>query len=404
MFRDADKWREHMTELRAMQKLVRYQPGSEDDACLISLVDEAHALINPEREHGVGQYGFVTGLGPQAWQIMRASRVTVFFIDPRQSFRARENTTIQDIKKWAAELDAEVESVSLAGAQFRCAGSAEYVAWVEALLAGSPAEVNRVYASTWRSPGSPDNPIAAAPNVINFPSRGRPVTADGRAELGAGVPHVAENTPSFNTRQFGRKAMDFRVYDSPFELEAALRKVSGDATVRLLSSYSRPWKTDGVLDPHLAPPEGQDFCERVSLGGANQTWSKPWNVVSHNDYTPYVQARPGTVMAKDPLSEVGCPYAVRGFDFGYVGLIWLDDLVWRGDRWVVQVDNVHESGVRLIKTRALHEGRTAPAGPNGTILMEKVGQAYRILLSRAIHGLFVWASDKETRQHLRNSL
>jgi DUF2075 family protein len=118
---------------------------------------------------------------------------------------------------------------------------------------------------------------------------------------------------------------------------------------------------------------------------------------------PYVQARPGTVMAKDPLSEVGCPYAVRGFDFGYVGLIWLDDLVWRTDRWVVQVDNVHESGVRLIKTRALREGVVAPAGPNGTILLEKVAQAYRILLSRAILGLFVWASDQETRQHLRNS-
>lgn len=125
--------------------------------------------------------------------------------------------------------------------------------------------------------------------------------------------------------------------------------------------------------------------------------------MAHNDYTPYVQDRPGTVMAKDPLSEVGCPYAVRGFDFGYVGLIWLDDLVRRRDRWVVQVDSVHESGMRLIKTRALYEGAIAPSGPNGAILLEKVAQAYRILLSRAIRGLFLWASDQETCQHLRNS-
>lgn len=404
LFQDATNWRENMAELKAMQNLVRYQPGSEDDACLISLVDEAHALINPEREHGVGQYGFVTGLGPQAWQIMRASRVTVFFIDPRQSFRARENTTIEDIKKWAAELDADVESVSLAGAQFRCAGSAEYVAWVEALLAGSPAAVNQVYAASWRPSDTTNDSPAAAANVIRFPTSVRSSKEHERSELTPQLLHTAENAPTFNVRQTSRSRMDFRVYENPFDLEAALRDVAGEATIRLLSSYSRPWKTDGVLDPHLVPPEGQDFCERMQVGGTNRIWSKPWNVVAHSDYTPYVQARPGSAMARDQLCEVGCPYAVRGFDFGYVGLIWLDDLVWRDDRWVVQVANVHESGVRLIKTRALHEGAIAPAGPNGRILLEKVAQAYRILLSRAIRGLYVWASDRETRQHLLESL
>ena len=37
----------------------------------------------------------------------------------------------------------------------------------------------------------------------------------------------------------------------------------------------------------------------------------------------------------DPLCEVGCPYVVRGFDYDYVGVLWLSDLVWRG-RWVTQ--------------------------------------------------------------------
>lgn len=32
------------------------------------------------------------------------------------------------------------------------------------------------------------------------------------------------------------------------------------------------------------------------------------------------------MMHQDPLSEVGCPYVVRGFDFDYVGLLWLEDI------------------------------------------------------------------------------
>src|SRR5690606_37261856 len=121
LYKDAGRWREHLADLSRRGR--RSRPGAEDDSVLLSLVDEAHALINPEREHGVGQYGFVTGLGPQAYHIIRSSRATVFFLDPEQSFRARENTKLNDIEQWAPELGATVEKVSLHGAQFRCAGS-----------------------------------------------------------------------------------------------------------------------------------------------------------------------------------------------------------------------------------------------------------------------------------------
>ena len=406
LFKDANKWREHMAELKSMSRLVSYQPGSEDDSCLVSLIDEAHALINPEREHGVGQYGFVTGLGPQAWHIIRASRLSVFFIDPQQSFRARENTTVADIRQWASELDANVETVSLAGAQFRCAGSAEYVAWVETLLSDSPDQVNRIYAAAWRTDRAPQV-IDPTGNVIAFPGR-RHVGGDvpGRWLVPAADGVQAGNSPSFDVGPNVRRLFKFQIFDDPFEMEEALRRMveSGNPSVRLLSSYSRPWKTEGQLAPHSAPAEAQDFAEAVIVGGQRRVWTRPWNVVANNDYSNFVQARRGSAMSVDPLCEVGCPYAVRGFDFHYVGLLWLDDLVWRGDRWVVNVGNVHESGISLIRRRAANEGSVSPAGPNGEILKQKVTQAYRILLTRAIYGLFVWISDEETRNHVTQSL
>lgn len=183
LYKDATNWREHLRDLE--RRGIRARPGAEADSTLVALVDEAHALINPEREYGVGQYGFVTGLGPQAYHIMRCSRLTVFFIDPEQSFRTRENTRLEDIEHWAGELEAKVERISLHGAQFRCAGSADYVAWVESLLGGASEEMNQVFASAWyadapqtrarASSARYDNIIAfrrrpSARNVVNEPS------------------------------------------------------------------------------------------------------------------------------------------------------------------------------------------------------------------------------------------
>lgn len=34
-------------------------------------------------------------------------------------------------------------------------------------------------------------------------------------------------------------------------------------------------------------------------------------------------------MHEDPLSEIGCPYVVRGFDFAWIGIIWLKDFIYR---------------------------------------------------------------------------
>ncbi len=35
-------------------------------------------------------------------------------------------------------------------------------------------------------------------------------------------------------------------------------------------------------------------------------------------------------MAQDPLSEVGCPHVVRGFDYDWVGVLWLRESRLRG--------------------------------------------------------------------------
>jgi DUF2075 family protein len=91
---------------------------------------------------------------------------------------------------------------------------------------------------------------------------------------------------------------------------------------------------------------------------------------------------------------------VRNFDYDYIGLLWFSDLVWRTDRWVVNLEHVHETGISRIKGRAARN----PASQDYADVLDAVTSAYRILLTRAIKGLFVWCEDEETRGYLQKRL
>lgn len=346
---DANRWREHLDTLRNLG--VPFHDGGRDDQYLVSIVDEAHALINPEHTEGRGQFGFAPSLGPLAYHIIRCSSVSIFLLDAQQGFRDRENTTLSDIRLWAGELGAEImEGISLAGAQFRCGGSAEYVEWVDAVLAGAEAGEAGALTAVWR------------------------------------------------------KTFDVRMVHTPFELEAELRnRLVEGRSARLVASYAREWKTKGAARPHLLPPKMLDFHEPYRRGRKAVYWSKPWNFIPRNgsDYTWFIQAPPESPMHDDPLCEVGCPYAVRGFDFGYVGVLWLNDLVWRKDRWTVNLESVHDTGLLLSLRAARKEGGEGPATER---LRNALAQAYRILLTRGIYGCYLWVEDMETRMHLWDCL
>lgn len=107
-------------------------------------------------------------------------------------------------------------------------------------------------------------------------------------------------------------------------------------------------------------------------------------------------------MADDPLCEVGCPYAVRGFDYDYIGALWLEDLVWRNKRWQVNHSAVHEGGILNLLHRAMHEA--TPDGREARELLTRVAQAYRILLTRPLKGAYLWIPDIETRIYVEASL
>lgn len=384
---DPAVWRDNIQTLRGLGEI--FQDGAKDCQNLVTIVDEAHALINPERAEGRGQFGFASALGPQAYHILRCSMLTFLFLDPEQSFRDRENTRLDELRAWAKELGiGAIEELDLSGVQFRCGGSAQYVEWLEGLLRGDAVAVNRIRASAWRFASSGDD-------VTTHSLR----AAQSGASYAVGTLPAASNQPRFRTPFL------FHVAVNPEEMEEELRKQhERGRTVRLVSSFSRRWVTKGRPDPHSLPVELRDFHEPYEVGTSRRTWFKVWNFAPNEDYTLFVQAPAGSRMHEDPLAEVGCPYVVRGFDYDYLGLIWLDDLLWRNGKWTIKLESLHETGLAQLVRRARVEQRGGSGNAVHSELTRKTAQAYRILMTRALEGMYLWIPDEETRAYVTESM
>ncbi len=353
----ADVFRKLTNALMTNGETVNYRPN----LYFLSIVDEAHALVNPcaPQFHGFA-LGWNNMFGPQAYHIINESQISVFFTDGEQSFRDQETTSYQDIVNYANELGAQVLPVSLRGMQFRCAGSVDYVSWVD---------------------------------------------------------HMLDDNPLLNAHKWLDK-FSATVVDSPFKMDEYLRKKcdKDKHNVRILAPYSVAWVSKVGLDErHEAENTAYDFSITTDDG---RLYQKFWN--NPKSYSIFVQGREGSLMHDDPLCEVGCPYVVRGFDFDDIGLIWLDDLVWRTDHWEVSFSKSFETansstraaarklaekkygrGVDYVPVHMPADGETPDAIG---IFFKTVFQARRILFTRAMKSVCIYVHDPETRKHLCDML
>ena len=100
--------------------------GVERNAYDVLLIDESHRLVQKS--------GFYRNLGDnQVAEAIAAARVSVFFLDPNQQVTWRDIGSIDEIASYATLLGSPLEIQELES-QFRCAGSDDYLAWVDAVL------------------------------------------------------------------------------------------------------------------------------------------------------------------------------------------------------------------------------------------------------------------------------
>lgn len=171
----------------------------------VLIVDEAHRL---NRKSGMFQ-----NMGEnQTMEIIKGSKLAIFFIDENQKVTFADAGSIDEIKKYAKQFHAEVTQLELVS-QFRCDGSDGYIAWLDDVL-----QIRET----------------ANRNVIGMD-------------------------------------YDFRVFDSPHEVMEMLKERNKKANKsRMMAGYCWEWPKEGRRDVNYPDIVIDDFEMSWNL---NTTWA-----------------------------------------------------------------------------------------------------------------------------------
>jgi len=183
-------WRVLGARSKAQVKYFNSFAGTPDDAIDVILADEAHRIRTTSNSRFTPAPRRSTL--PQVDELISAAKTTVFFIDDFQAVRPGEIGSTALVREAAIRFDARYEQIDLR-TQFRCAGSDEYIDWLDQLL-----EIRK--------------------------------TA---------------------TMSLGDAQFDFKLVDDPVELDRMIKeRVSAGAMARLMGGFCWPWSkpnADGTL-------------------------------------------------------------------------------------------------------------------------------------------------------------
>jgi len=294
--------------------------NAEPDDIDVLICDESHRIRETSNSRFTprGKHSSMA----QVDEILKAAKVLMFFIDDQQVVKPGEIGSSDYVADAARDHNAMVHEYEL-DIQFRCAGSDGFVKWVENTLG-----IRRTVNVLWST-----------------------------------------------AEQF-----DFRIFDSPFDLEDAIRdKVRDGSTGRVTAGFCWPWarhlNADGTL------------VNDVVIG----EYVRPWNA------RPELSGLPKNIpkaqlWAYDPrgIDQIGCIYTAQGFEFDYVGVIVGKDLTYS-----------FETGAWTGDPSQSYDTEVKRAGGRFTDLVKNT---YRVLLSRGLKGCYVYFMDRPTEQFIRTRI
>lgn len=175
----------------AQFKYFNSYTSAENNAIDVLLADESHRIRHSSNDRFTRRDR--RSQLPQVEELFNASKVSVFFIDDKQVVRPNEIGSASFIKESASQNNCKIQEFEL-DVQFRCAGSENFVNWVNNTLG-----------------------IEKTANVI------------------------WDQSDKF----------DFKIFETPFELESAIKeKADQGFTARMTAGFCWPWsmpKADGTL-------------------------------------------------------------------------------------------------------------------------------------------------------------
>ena len=180
---------------------------------------------------------------------------------------------------------------------------------------------------------------------------------------------------------------DVRSFSTPQRLHKAISKLASKESsklTRLVATYD--WDYNNA-----SRPEGREFWE-VEING----WKLPWNYELERKMTRK-QKRSIRSLAwaeqEQTINEVGSTFTIQGFDLFYVGVILGPSVQYRDGHIVFCPEN--SKNFKATRNRTLADGTRAQFGE--TFIRNEV----KVLLTRGIKGLYIYACDPALRKALK---
>lgn len=180
---------------------------------------------------------------------------------------------------------------------------------------------------------------------------------------------------------------DIKIFESPEQLEGALIERAADKEHKLSRMIA-------TYDWHYNPNSRiSKYCE-VIIGN----WHKPWNRELNQDLDRKTKkANKSLAWAEQPqtIGEIGSTFTIQGFDLNYAGVILGPSVKYRNGKIVF--DPSVSYNAKATQNRTLSDGSKQKFGA------ELIQHEVRVLMTRGVEGLYIYACDEELRKALLNS-
>lgn len=178
---------------------------------------------------------------------------------------------------------------------------------------------------------------------------------------------------------------EVKLFDSPSDLQKAIvERASLDALSRIVATYDWPYNKNS------SPEYGEDWSVRIG------DWSLPWNYETEKRLSrSELKAIRNQAWAEQEhtINEVGSTFTIQGFDLSYAGVILGPSVKYRNHEIVF--DPAESFNNKAKQRRTLNDGSKISYGD--IFIRNEV----KVLLTRGVKGLYIYACDDELRRALK---
>lgn len=187
---------------------------------------------------------------------------------------------------------------------------------------------------------------------------------------------------------------EIKVFDSPKDLENAIQiKNRSDLDSHYANGISRLVATfDWTFSTGSKPSDGSLTWD-VKIGD----WRMPWNNQLKTKQKRSVSYRNlSWAERSETINEVGSTYTIQGFDLNYARVIIGPSVRYR-DGMIVFDPKAHAN-------KDANQKRTLQSGEKRSFAEKLIRNELNVLLTRGVHGLYIYTVDPELREALKKAM